>query len=295
MLKTLRLMRKAAQQDIEDKLAGKPAVAKLKALAEVRTAVAKEELTELFLNGLDSTGQELAARIGAGRDSVVTITEMFREWLRPLPGSEMPNLQLREAIYDMLSVQRLGRSIEHPHLRDSRLGPILFALSKSPRETEANRHKLQQLIDKVSAGIFGKKHVYKEGIKDMLQQQEALGLTSGPRFALKTGVGSASAAGAVSDAHIDSLLGASQQGTAAAAPAATVLPKDLPRHARIPAALVFDYTHSAKPEELKRAQKATLGAGAQGLVKKMVEDKRQKKMGLVRGVKISIEGRGADT
>lgn len=305
---TLSTMRTSAAQDIADKKAGKPAVQKLKALAEVRAAVSNASLHEFLLE------PNLGAGTGSAGPSGSILTAM-REWLRPLPGSDLANVQLREAIYDMLDKFHIdGLDSE---LEKSRLGPILFALSEHPKETLGNKGKLKVLIDKVSRKIFDKQAGYRGAIEGMLQQQEALGLVSAPKgrapapaHPRPTAAASGSGGGGemdtdllvTDDAAMHSLLGGSSAsalpggagGGGGGGSAAHVLAKDLPRHARIPPPLVFDYTRRPDAEKVDAAVKARLGSGATGLAKKMVEDKRKAKAGLVRGVKISIEGRGSN-
>jgi hypothetical protein len=291
----LKTMREAARADIADKKAEKPAVSKLKALPAVREAVANTGLHEFLLEGT-----VLGLGGGAKDDGAHTILVALRDWLRPLPGSDLPNMQLREAAYEMLA----ALPISLDHLRESRLGPILVALSEHPKESPAARMKLKALIDKFSRQIFNKRSSYKGAMVHVMATQEHLGLVSGP--AKPSGVVAAraqveaDALGAGGDAAMEALLGdeGASLPTAVAGlasppgSAAPVLAKDMPRHARIPAPLMFDYTRRPASAVVEAAVKAALGAGASNLAKKMVEDKRKRKQGMTKGVKMSIEGRG---
>jgi transcription factor SPN1 len=105
----------SAKADYRARKAGQPAVAKIRLLDEVRAAVDDMRLHEALLEG--------PAR-GAARDPEATLLAVFREWLRPLPGTALPSLQVREAVYGFLV--RLPVTLDH--LRESGIAPLLRAL-----------------------------------------------------------------------------------------------------------------------------------------------------------------------
>lgn len=275
--KLIHAMRAAAAKDRSDRKAGVPAVAKLKLLPEVRLACANTSLQELLLEGV---------AVGSAADysssANPTILACFRDWLRPLPGTDLPPLAVRECVYDCV-----GRLPVAPHhLKDSRLGEVLFALSQAPSESDRNRVLLKTLIDRFSRMIFGKASSYRGGgIDEMLSAQAEAGLVSRAQGASSGGgmVPDAAAAAAAAAAgmslpssdDLDALVGdeleaalaALGDGSAVAGGAGAseggVVPRKslLPpkpayegRHARIPQAVVFDFVARSRPD----------GAGAPG-------------------------------
>lgn len=281
----LRSMSEAARQDFTDRKAGKPAVAKLKLLAEVQKAVSNVQLHLNLLEGF---------RSGTSDGSSNNILVAFREWLRPLPGAELPNLQLRENVYAMIG--RLPVGIDD--LRISRIGPILAALSEHPKETPENKKVLKTLIERFSRSIFNKSAVYKNAMPDALAAQHAIGLvSSSPRAGASSSSAAAAAAAAPKrdtniDAHIrtadlEHLLGSDDGAAASAAPTGRA-----PLHARIPAPLTMDYVNRPRNEHVEAAAKVRASAGSQQLLKKMLDAKKKRNKKIERGAKISIEGRG---
>jgi hypothetical protein len=239
----------AAKADYLARKAGQPAVAKIRLLDDVRTAVDDMRLHEALLEG-PGRGME--------RDPEGTLLGVFREWLRPLPGTVLPSLQVREAVYGFLS--RLPLTLDH--LRDSGIAPLLRALSSHDGETPGNRATLTNLCQTFTRQIFHKSTSYRNHVPEMLAQQARRGMVSAPSAGSGGGGGggspTAAAAGAAPVADlVNVLLGGGGGGGGAAADAAAAAaaggegeegaPAAAPRemreslHARIPAPLVFDY------------------------------------------------------
>lgn len=281
----------AARQDVADRAAGKPAARKLSMLPAVRTAVANTTLHEFLLEGtVLGTGAQ-------GAYDTLTVLQAFKEWLRPLPGSELPFPQLREAVYDMLN--RLPITLDH--LRESKIGVILYALAEHPKESDANRALLKGMIERFSRAIFHKTANYKnrEAVEGMLAAQESLGLVTLARsnsassapstdaageVDLEGGAGGGAGAGAAAAANLDALLG-TDAGAAAAAEAGGF------RHARVPKPLVFDYVRRPVSGHVAAAEKREMSGGGADLSKRLKELKRTQAKKVERGAKISIEGR----
>ena len=295
----IRDMRAAAATDRADRKAGKPAVAKLKLMNTVRLTVANTSLQEMLLEG---------TAIGASADYSAannpTILSVFREWLRPLPGSDLPPLDLRAGIYDLIAKLPVAQH----HLRDSRIGEVLFALSQHPGETPANRMMLSRLIERYARMIFAKDDSYRGGLDAMLdaQAQQQMGARAGGREAPQPSSSSSSASAAAlglgnsllipSGADLDMLVaedveaslraehggGGSSSGSpagsssssssslqsSAAAAASARAPQPPPayegRHARIPAPVVFDFVRRAVRADVDVAASADAPAVSSG-------------------------------
>lgn len=289
----LEKMTEAAKNDYLARKENKPAVAKLKLLPEVRLTVANTKLQDTLLEG---TG------LGFQNTSSTTLLTVIKEWLRPLPGADLPSLQLREELYNILN--RLPISLDH--LRESRLGPILAALSEHPKETEPNRLLLKSLVDRFSRQIFQKTASYHGNLDTALAAQAAIGLVSSPKVPLPvvqiipttTGTTLSSSSTSASSAH-DAIL-ANADGSKldldhllTAKDSFAHLPPALqPRHARIPTAIVMDFVHRPTNDNLAPKPKPKVGQGSQELQKRMSELRKQKNKKIERGMKISIEGRG---
>lgn len=222
----------AAAADIRDRAMGKPAVAKLRLLPEVQAAVSNNQLHEFLLEGT-----MLGADSTEGSD---TILKAFHEWLRPLPGTNLPALHLRENILQM--IDRLNVSIDH--LKSSNLGPILYALMSHPDETEKNKALLKKMIDGFSRKIYGRSTSIREGRTRALEIQEKIGIVTpaGSTASIpitKPTKSAAKESAAPVRSPVDSLLGDD-----------LVLPEEtdeqqthqeVARNARIPQPLVMDY------------------------------------------------------
>ncbi len=294
----LKAMRDAAAQDYSDRSAGKPAVAKLKLLSQVHAAIANTQLHEFLLDG---TIRGYDTSDGAS----LTLLAVFREWLRPLPGADIPSLQVREAVYAALS--KLPLTLDH--LREARLGPLLLALSQHPKETPEHRATLAAMVERFSRQIFHKSASYRGQMENMLSNQAQRGFVAAPvgPAASSADVPEKDAAGDLGDliareagvAWDDEKTGGGAGGDVAAAPrsaadaalSAKAALKAAPRHAKIPMPLVFDYVQRPKPALVSSTVRAAPSAAAVAVKKAMTELKKSSDKGVERAVKVSITGR----
>jgi hypothetical protein len=308
----LSAMADAAAEDRKARKAGQPAVHKLKMLDRVRLGAANTQLQAMLLEGASLGAESMSA---AGNPTILSV---LRDWLRPLPGSGIPALQVREAVYDI--VNKLPIRLDD--LRTSRIGEVLFALAQHPEEQPRNRELLLAMIDRFSRSIFAKRESYRGNIGDMLEQQQRLGLVSaraasGSAPAASSGAPAASAdaaaaggaAGAGLDAGDDAdfgrLLGddiaaslaAAAGGAGATGVGAGAAPGGAPaaaanksRHAKIPTPLVFDFVVRPEAQAIAPGEKA--GKQKAELTKRLADLRRTSSKGVDRGAKMSIEGRG---
>jgi hypothetical protein len=280
----------AARQDRKDRAANKPATHKLRLLNRVRQVCANTTLQIMLLEGCNTGASSM------GSEDNPTILSVLREWLRPLPGTTIPPLALREAIYDV--IDKLPIRIDD--LKPSRIGEVLYALSQHESEEPRNREKLAKMIERYSRSIFGKSERYRGNIDGMLEQQRSMGLVSG-RSAAGAGVSDVATVVAptgaltVSEADFGQLLGdeiaASVAASAKPHSPAAAAPEPFMRHAKIPAPVVMDFV--VRPHGLAAATRTDKGGKQkEGLAKSVVTARRTVAKKLERGVKISIEGRG---
>jgi hypothetical protein len=210
-------------------------------------------------------GTAIGAEAAAGDN--VTICRAFRDWLKPLPPAELPQLTLRSAVYEMLALL----PVTSQHLAASRLGEVLLVLSQHPRETPENRARLEALLARYMRLVFGKSARYDaRGIDGMLAAQEAA--AGAPRGGTAPGGGAAAGAGVAADdaaaaglgllmggddtSLVTALLAAANDTDAAGGGGAGVVrgtdagaavrgaptePARQTRHARIPAPMVMDF------------------------------------------------------
>jgi len=298
--KLLHAMVEAARADRVDAKAGRTATQKLRLLPSVRAAAASLPMHDLLLDG-----PALGAEAAAGNN--LTICKAFRDWLKPLPPAELPQLTLRSAVYEMLGQLPVASS----HLAASRLGEVLLVLSQHPAETPENRKRLERLLERYMRLVFGKSARYDaRGIDGMLAaQQEAVAAASAgaPRggsalalTAMAAGADAAAAAGLGAlmggddTALVSALLAAAAHDPDNAAPgrgggaeggasaaAAAAEPARQTRHAHVPAPVVMDFVRrpssdlAGVPAGLSRkALKAAEGTPAAILKKRIVEKKR---------------------
>ena len=276
-------MTAAAAADRTARRAGQPAVAKLKLLERLRSTAANTQLQTMLLEGAN-TGAE-AMDSGANP----TLLSVLREWLRPPPGGELPPLQLREAVYDVLA----RMPVRLDDLRLSRIGEVLFALSQHPAELPRNREALSAMIDRFSRSIFAKVESYRGNIGDMLEQQQRLGFVSAgaPTKAASAAATAHSAStaalavadgAALDDADFGRLLGDDLAASMArpattGARAGSAAPPIVRRHATRPEPLVMDYVVRPDLPSLAPSERAASAADAQGagLSKKLAELRRK--------------------
>lgn len=304
--KLMRKMRDAARDDFVNRKDGKPALNKLMLLPEVRLTIANAALHLLLLEGTAIGIHGGEDEEGEGGDgSGGTILSALREWLRPLPGADMPNPQLRTEVYKMLGSLPIG--IEH--LRESKIGHVLAFFANQEKETLQNRALLKGMIERFSRSIFHKQASYKGSIDQALTVQSSLGLVSTAKAAtvsvpLMSSNTSAQAklpaqstrvedisqlllGGGADDDIVNVALRAVPSGSASGKPQEKVR---APLHARVPAPLVMDFVSRPNLGQVAPIQRPPPSSGAQEL-----QDRMKKKKGgdgkPERGVKISIEGR----
>lgn len=282
-------MAKAAADDRAARKAGQPALAKLRLLPSIKAAASNGQLHALLLEGL-SVGAEAMA---GGADSNPTILSALRGWLRPLPGSDIPPLQLREGVYDVI-LDRLPLRLDD--LRTSRIGEVLYALAQHPGEEARNRERLLAFIERISRSIFAKRESYRGNVADMLASQARLGLVAAPgaskapafgpageppaavraaaaaaaaAAAGGSSAGAAMAADGDEDAEVaaplsrllgDDGAGAGPSSSSGAGAAAAAV--DRSRHAKVPSALIFDFV--ARPDAVSATSASGIGAAGTG-------------------------------
>ena len=304
--KLLRKMRDAARDDFINRKEGKPALNKLQLLPEVRLTIANAALHLLLLEGTAIGIHGGEDEDGEGGDgSGGTLLSALREWLRPLPGADMPNPQLRTEVYKMLGSLPIG--IEH--LRESKIGHVLAFFANQEKETLQNRALLKGMIERFSRSIFHKQASYKGSIDQALTVQNSLGLVSAakaaaasmPLTSLNTSlqvkqpnqvprvedISQLLLGGDADDDIVNVALRTVPSGSAIDKPQEKVR---APLHARVPAPLVMDFVSRPTLGQVAPIQRPPPSAGAQEL-----QDRMRKKKGgdgkPERGVKISIEGR----
>ena len=307
--KLLRKMRDAARDDFVSRKEGKPALNKLRLLPEVRLTIANAALHLLLLEGTAIGLHGGEDEDGEGGDgSGGTLLSTLREWLRPLPGADMPNPQLRTEVYKMLG--SLPIAIEH--LRESKIGHVLAYFANQEKETLQNRALLKGMIERFSRSIFHKQASYKGSIDQALSVQSSLGLVSSAKAAAanaplvsSTSLMKAKQTDPAPSSRVEDigqlLLGGGADDDIVNVALRTVpgvgSPADKPQekvraplHARVPAPLVMDFVSRPNLGQVAPIQRPPPSSGAQEL-----QDRMRKKKGgdgkPERAVKISIEGR----
>lgn len=289
--KLLRAMVDAAKVDRVDAKAGRQAVKKLRLLPEVRAATALLPMHDLLLDGT-----AIGAEAVAGDN--ITICKAFRDWLKPLPPAELPQLTLRSAVYEMLA----QLPVTSQHLSASRLGEVLLVLSQHPSETPENRTRLESLLARYMRLVFGRSARYDaRGIDTMLAAQHESSATRSQAAAMLTGAresrggaddtaaaGLGVLMGGDDTSLVSALLAAAAHepdaGTpaGAAAPGTNVAaePVRQTRHAHIPAPMVLDFVRRPAVEALpsavpsRKQQKAAGETPAAQLKKRIIDKKR---------------------
>jgi len=156
----LETMALAAQEDRLARQAGKPALRKLAQLSEVRKQVNNPSIRELLLEGVSDNPD-------GHTHGATTILAVFHEWLRPLKGSTLPDLNVRSAVYEML--ERFP--VEPVHISNSRLAAVLVALKKHPEETAENKRRLQALLDNWTRTVLQQGSGYRQNIDKTLRAE----------------------------------------------------------------------------------------------------------------------------
>ncbi|KAI9503584.1 Transcription factor iws1 [Coemansia spiralis] len=123
-------MRDAAYRDIDDNKDRLPAIHKLSMLPEVVEELAKTQLYEAFLDN--------------------NIVDSIRLWLEPLDDGSLPNLDIQNAMLDVLKKLPIRRD----HLRESGIGKIILFMSRCPRISELNRRRCEQFVQQWSRMVL---------------------------------------------------------------------------------------------------------------------------------------------
>ncbi|XP_047326797.1 protein IWS1 homolog 1-like [Impatiens glandulifera] len=126
----------AAEEDVELNKQSKPAISKLKKLSLLQEVFSKKHLqAELLDHG---------------------VLTLLKTWLEPLPDGSLPNINIREAILQIL--QDFPIDLEQSGIRDqlkkSGLGKVIMFLSKSDEEIMSNKRLAKELVDKWCRSIF---------------------------------------------------------------------------------------------------------------------------------------------
>eukprot|EP01116_Phalansterium_solitarium_P019071 TRINITY_DN522_c2_g1_i1.p2 TRINITY_DN522_c2_g1~~TRINITY_DN522_c2_g1_i1.p2 ORF type:complete len:565 (-),score=266.89 TRINITY_DN522_c2_g1_i1:2099-3793(-) len=129
----------AADLDDNANRAKQPAVHKLKLLPELLDQLAKKEVQLRLLEK--------------------GVLALLRRWLEPLPDGSLPNLNVRQAVLQLLD--GWSAPLELEELRDSQLGKAVMRLYRHPAETPGNKRLAHGLIDRWSRPIFGIQMNYK--------------------------------------------------------------------------------------------------------------------------------------
>ncbi|XP_047326807.1 protein IWS1 homolog 1-like [Impatiens glandulifera] len=125
-----------AEEDVELNKQSKPAISKLKKLSLLQEVFSKKQLqAELLDHG---------------------VLTLLKTWLEPLPDGSLPNINIREAILQIL--QDFPIDLEQSGIRDqlkkSGLGKVIMFLSKSDEEIMSNKRLAKELVDKWCRSIF---------------------------------------------------------------------------------------------------------------------------------------------
>ncbi|KAJ2725828.1 Transcription factor iws1 [Coemansia sp. Benny D115] len=123
-------MRDAAYRDIDDNKDRLPATHKLSMLPDVLQELEKTQLYEAFLDN--------------------NIVESIRLWLEPLDDGSLPNLDIQNAMLNILGKLPIRRD----HLRESGIGKIILFMSKCPRISERNRRTCEQFVQQWSRMVL---------------------------------------------------------------------------------------------------------------------------------------------
>ncbi|KAL6756903.1 hypothetical protein V8C86DRAFT_2637178 [Haematococcus lacustris] len=129
-------METMAELDMEDHLAGKPALHKLKMLREAEEFLAQRKYHELFI-----------AQGGLG---------VLKAWLEPYRDGSLPNHKVRAAVLRACQALPIDTSREDmkENLKKSQLGSRILFLARCPHESQANRKLAGELVAQWSKPIF---------------------------------------------------------------------------------------------------------------------------------------------
>jgi transcription factor SPN1 len=154
-------MEEAAEADRRAVEAQEPALARLRLLPRVTSALARKAYQEALL-----------------REGLLAV---LRRWLEPGADGRLPPLPLRQQLLPLL--RRLP--VDTEELKTSGIGRVVMALWHSREETPANRRLCEELIDRWSRPLFGLADSYSEGMREQLAQEAAASRRPGARLQLR--------------------------------------------------------------------------------------------------------------
>jgi transcription factor SPN1 len=128
----LNSMNQAAEEDRELYQQGQPAVRKLQMLSKMERAVTTKQLQMTLLD--------------------YDLLSVLKSWIEPMSKTVLAGLTIRNAVYDIL--KKLPCQTEQ--LKRSQIGKTLMTLVKHKQETNENKRKIREIVDKWSRPIFGK-------------------------------------------------------------------------------------------------------------------------------------------
>ncbi|KAK9834014.1 hypothetical protein WJX81_002979 [Elliptochloris bilobata] len=130
------MMEAAALTDLDANREGRPAVHKLKMLAEAEDMLSRRDLHNTFLDG--------------------GLLGVLKAWLEPMPDGSLPNERVRSAVLRVLQQLPVDVADEgrKDQLKRSGIGKVVLFLYKLPDETAANRRAAKALVEKWSRPIF---------------------------------------------------------------------------------------------------------------------------------------------
>lgn len=139
----LKMMDKAAADDVQSNLLGQPAVCKLNMLAKVQRLAGVKSL-QMTLLDFDILGS-------------------LKTWIEPRDKSApLAGLTVRTAVYELL--RRLPCQMDH--LKRSGIGKVLISLRQNEQETPANKRLIKDIVDKWCRPIFGKSADVRSAVRD---------------------------------------------------------------------------------------------------------------------------------
>ncbi|PRP86154.1 hypothetical protein PROFUN_03141 [Planoprotostelium fungivorum] len=250
----LRKMRDAAEKDVEDNNAKKPALNKIKMLDEITIYLMKKNLHSTLLD-----------------EGVLGV---LQKWLAPLPDKSLPNMKVRETIYNILLQFPTADTEE---LRASGIGKEVMSLWRHPQETQSNKKKANTLIQRWSRKVFQSSE--RPDAEDSGHMREPM--ESETREVMSRTPGTSITTTARED--VDIIESVKESDSA---------PKSVRYHARIPQKVNMDFKFKPQSplsaEEAKQMKKAPKTLNK---FEKKFQAMRGGASGNARGMNMSIEGR----
>lgn len=128
----LNTLNQAAEEDRDLYSQGMPAIKKLQLLSRMERAVTTKALQETLLE--------------------YDLLSVLKSWIEPLSKTVLAGLTIRNAVYDIL--KKLPCTTQQ--IKRSQIGKTLMQLLKHKQETNENKRKIREIVDKWSRPIFGK-------------------------------------------------------------------------------------------------------------------------------------------